>query len=218
MTTKRISLAVLVTGVAAVGCVAVALGDDTANGNATTATAAPSVDPATAFGVFRRAPRPADAMPDTERRILATIAEREDVSLADARAVVPSAGRLVWAIPARDKVCLAIPDPVDGYGIHCADGATAANGDLWVALVGLPGQRVGDARVATFVPDGVGTVTAIGRSGDATSLPVSDNVAFGDVGDAGTVEFSSGGVEHVTAIAGTTEEMVKAQEAAQAGR
>lgn len=203
----------LVTGVVAGGCVAVAAGDS-ANSNEAAAQATPKVDPATAFGVFRRPPREADAMPDTEQRILATVTERENVSLADARAVAPSAGRLAWAIPGPDRVCIAIPDPVDGYGIHCADGATAANGGLWVTIAGLPDQKVGDARVAEFVPDGVDAVTAVGKSGGRAEIAVSDNVALGDVSDADTLEFSAGGLAHITSIGGTTEEMVQAAQAA----
>lgn len=218
MTIKRISLAVLAAGALAGSCVAVAVGDDSASSSETAAAAAPKIDPATAFGVFRRPAQSADAMPDSEQRILAGVARRENVSLANARAVAPSAGRLVWAIPGPDKVCLAIPDPIDGYGFHCADASSAANGGLWTGIAGLLGQRVGDGRVAIFVPDGVDAVTAVGTAGGRATLQVSDNVAFGDVSDAGRLEFSSDGVIHTAPIAGTTEEMVRAQEAAQAGR
>ena len=209
MRIERIALAVLVTGAAAAGCVAVASGDDVANSNQTAAQAAPTVDPATAFGVFRRKAATGDPMPTTEQRILTAVAAREKVSLADARAVAPSAGRAVWAIPGTSKVCLAIPDPVDGYGINCASGADAANGRLWVELVGGLGQQVGDARVAEFVPDGVGTVTSVAKSGKRGVIVVADNVAFADVADADTLQFGSGDAARSVHIGGTLPSMVR---------
>ena len=216
MTIKHTAIALLGAGAVAGGCVAVASGDDgvssdgtAAQGAQTVDQGAQTVDPATAFGVFRRGARAADAMPATERRILAPVAAREQVSLAEARAVAPSAGRAVWAIPGPDKVCLALPDPVDGYGISCSSGIDAANGRLWVELVGAPGQQVGDARVAELVPDGVDTVTSVAASGRQGAIAVADNVAFTDVSDADTLRFGSGDAARSVHIGRTLPSMVR---------
>jgi hypothetical protein len=150
-------------------------------------------------------------MPADTRRVLADLAAHERVDLDRARAVAASAGRAVWAIPGQDTVCLAIPDPVDGFGVNCADVATAKSGRLWVTLVGLAGQKVGDVRVAEFVPDGVDAVTTVSDSGQTRTIATSDNVAFADV-TSGTIGFSDGFGDHRVGVDGTPETLLSSAE------
>jgi len=200
MTIKRTMLILLAAGVCASGCVAVAAGDDQTPAGQQSATAA--ADPATSFAVFQRPATSGDQMPSETRRILSDVAAREGADLDGARAVAASAGRSVWAIPGKDKLCLAIPDPVDGFGINCADVAAAKSGRLWVTFVGLAGQKLGDVRIAQFVPDGVDAVSAVSDSGQTRTIATSDNVAFADV-TSGTIGFSDGVGEHRVRVEGT---------------
>jgi hypothetical protein len=208
MTIKRITLSVLVAGVCAGGWVAVASGDD-ASTTAAAPAAAPAPESAPPFGVFRRPARAGDAMPAETRRILSVVADREGVSLDAARAVAPSGTGSVWVIPGPGKACVAIPDPVDGFGMNCADTDAAKAGKLWVTLVGLKGQQAGDARVAMVVPDGVDSVTASSAHGAHSRIAVSDNVAFGDVSDSDAMEFTDAdGAAHAVHVPGTPAALV----------
>ena len=200
MTIKRISLSLVAAGLCVAGSVAVASGDDvTPPAQPPTAVAA---DATSSFAVFQRPANSGDVMPPVTRRILADTAAREGADLDGARAVAASAGRSVWAIPGPNKVCLAMPDPTDGFGINCADVATAKSGRLWVTLVGLPGQKLGDVRIAQFVPDGVDAVIAQGDDGKGRTITASDNVAFADV-TSGTIGFSDGFGDHRVRVDGT---------------
>jgi hypothetical protein len=201
MTIKRITLSLLAVALTAGGYVAVATGDDE-----TPSTQQPAVtvaDASSSFAVFQRPAKASDRMPPEARRMLADVVAREAAGDLDgARAVAASAGRAVWAVPGRDKLCLAIPDPVDGFGISCADIAAVKSGRLWVTLVGLAGQRAGDVRIAQFVPDGVDAVTAVSDSGNTRTIAATDNVAFADI-TSGTIGFSDGFGEHRVRAEGT---------------
>jgi hypothetical protein len=176
--------------------------------DAETGTTATRADVSGEFGVLRRAPRSGDAMPPAVRRMFETMAASEGLDLDAARAAMPGGRGNIWVLPGKDKVCLAIPDPVDGFGVNCRDAASVAAGELWVGLVGLPGQQAGDARVAVLVPDGTDTVTTVERSGDRTALQVSGNVAFADVTDSHHLELADGAHEHSLATPGTPEALV----------
>jgi len=207
MTIKRITLSLVTAGLCAGGCVAVASGDDEAP--RATPPAAIAADALPPFAVFQRPSASSDRMPPATRRMLDTIAKKNGVDLDRARAVAASAGRAVWAIPGQDKVCLAIPDPVDGFGVSCGDVETAKSGRLWVTLLGLPGQKLGDVRIAQFLPDGVDVVTAVSDAGQTRTIASSDNVAFADV-TSGTIGFRDGAGEHRVRVDGTSEAMLAA--------
>jgi len=181
MTIKRISLAVMVAAVCGASYVAVASGDGDQPAPASAPAAAPSADLAQSYAVFRRAAGAGDAIPAGTARVLSSVTEPAGVSLEGARAVAPSGAGAVWAIPGHDKVCLAIPDPVDGFGMNCWTGEEIAAGKAAVGLVGMAGQGVGDARLAVLLPDGVTAATAISATGERQRMAVADNVAFGDV-------------------------------------
>ncbi|MEA2493884.1 MAG: hypothetical protein QOJ29_1795 [Thermoleophilaceae bacterium] len=164
--------------------------------------------PYTAFGVFRRSDRAGDAIPADTRRQLSSVADREGIDLDGARAVAPAGRGYVYAIPGPQNVCLAIPDPGDGYGVSCQDAAAAQNGKLWVGLTGLPGQQAGDVRVAILAPDGIEVVNAVNGAGERTAINVSDNVAFADLQDSASVEYFDGHAVHSVDVPGTPEQFV----------
>lgn len=169
-----------------------------------TVAAAPASGPQ-AYGVFRRAAQSGDSMPPEVRRMLTPFAEQENLSLDNARAVAPSGVSAVWAIPGAGQVCLALPDPVDGFGLSCRTYDQTASMGLWVALVGGPDQRLGDATVAFFVPDGVATVTAVSKGGSRQTLTVTDNTAVAQLSNADQIQYTdSAGVTHSARIPSTT--------------
>ncbi|MFL5844314.1 MAG: hypothetical protein ACJ762_06440 [Solirubrobacteraceae bacterium] len=57
-----------------------------------------------------------------------------------------------YVIPANGYMCIAIPDPVDGYGESCASTEDAISRGLWVRLVG--DQAESRAIDAFVIPDG----------------------------------------------------------------
>lgn len=169
-----------------------------------TGTAATGTDPRDAFAVLRRDPRPGDTMPPGVRAQLAPVAAEYGADVDRARAAAPAGRGYVWVIPGETSVCLAVPDPVDGFGVNCRDAGGAAAGLLWVALTGGPGQRAGDARVAVLVPDGIDAVTSISSHGDRRELAAERNVAFADVSDSSQVVV----VSTVLDVPGTPEALV----------
>jgi hypothetical protein len=197
--TKSIVLAALAAASLA-SASALATDDDTTTDSATAA--APSQR---AYGVFRRPRTAGDALPARARQTLASLADREDVDLDDARAVAPAGAGYVWAIAGPTRICLAIPDPVDGFAVGCQDSEQAQTGRLWVGLNGLPGQDAGDVRLAFFAPDGVRSVQSVRTDGSRVPVPVSDNVAFADVTDSDAVEFTADGTTYATHVPGTPE-------------
>ena len=205
MPSKRWLTAALAT-IAVGGASALAMADDASSPAGEPSAAA--VTPAPAYGVFRRARRAGDVLPTRAFEMLAPTAEREGVDLGNARAVAPAGAGYVWAIPGPDRICLAIPDPIDGFAIGCQDSEQAATGRLWVGLSALPGQRAGDVRLAVFAPDGDVSVQSIHTDGSRTALLVSDNVAFADVSDSDSVELTVDGATYANSVPGTPAALV----------
>jgi hypothetical protein len=144
------------------------------------------------FGVFDRPARSGDTLPPQTRRMFASFAAEEGLDIDQARAVAPSGPGYVWALPGPSKVCLAIPDLVDGFGVGCEDAAGAADGRLWVSMH----DQGGATRIALLVPDGTNQVTAVSASGGRRALDISDNVAFAGVAESDRLEFAIGGSSH----------------------
>jgi hypothetical protein len=193
----------------------VALGRAVAQGDSSAPSAIdPAVQPAARpaqasdFAVFRRPVVAADTLPTLVRRELTPTAQRESLDLNNARAVAPMGTGSVWVLAGTNNVCLAIPDPVDGFGVSCQSIADAEQGKLWVGLNGLLGQRAGDVRIAMLLPDGTGLVTAHGTDGHLTPLPVANNVVVADLSDSQTVDFSDPAGDHSVAIPGTPPALV----------
>ena len=160
------------------------------------------------FAVLRRAPKAGDELPPAVRRMFQPTAQREGLDLDAARAAAPGGRGYVWVLPGDRSVCLAIPDPVDGFGINCRDPEGAAAGELWVGLVGGRGQRAGDTRVAVLVPDDTDTVTAVSSSGRRTPLQASGNVVFADLSDSHHLDLEGGSGARSLSVPGTPEALV----------
>lgn len=62
-----------------------------------------------------------------------------------------------WVIPGDGYICLAVPDPVDGYGESCVRTSVALERGVWLRLAGdAPDSRAVDTIV---VPDGAKIVS-----------------------------------------------------------
>lgn len=156
-------------------------------------TAAPDAADARApFSVLARPAGSGDALPPGVRVQFEPVAAEKGLDLDRARALAPSGRGYVWLLSGPKAVCVAIPDPVDGFGVGCGDAADAAAGRLWVTVGGLPGQHAGDARVALLMPDGIEAITAVAGDGSRRTVDVANNVALADLVDADHVELPDG--------------------------
>lgn len=155
------------------------------------------------FSVFRRPPSAGDVLPPRARQMLRVSAERAGVDLDNARAVAPSGAGYVWAFAGSGNVCIAIPDPTDGFGVACRSIEDALAGRLWVGLNGLPGQRAGDVRLAVLAPDDVDSIDSVAADGTRRTISVHDNVATADVADSNDVEMLIAGRAVETHVPGT---------------
>jgi hypothetical protein len=194
-------------GLAAAACAAVSaaalltLGSGGAGGTE----AAPLPDPAASLALLRQAPTSADRVTPVERQSLADIAAQRGLDLAGSR--VASQVRLIPGDGA-DTVCVSLPDPVEGSAVACAPTASVEHGRLWTGLVGMPGQDVGDARVAIVVPDGVPQIETIDGSGVRTTQVAHDNLVVANLQDVAAYELTVDGTLVHVRLAGTPEELV----------
>lgn len=101
------------------------------------------------FALFRE--RAAAKMPDdVARQVGSPTRYGRNVSLARAIETVTGTG---WVIPGDGYLCLAVPDPVDGYGTTCAPTEVAVRQGLALTLSGnLPDGKAAETLV---VADGV---------------------------------------------------------------
>ena len=161
-------------------------------------------DPALSFARLASPASAADAIGPAERQGLAAVAASRGVDLDGSRATGSVlAGGAVRLLPGVDRLCLSVPDPVEGDAVACATAEAAADGRLWTALVGMPGQRPGDARVAIAVPDDADAVTAVSAHGERRALPVAGNVTVADLTDTAAYEMRRGDTTTQVALPGT---------------
>jgi hypothetical protein len=170
-----------------------------------------AVPPLERFEVFRRPKTAGDVLPVRTRAMLTVSAQRAGADLDTARAVAPAGDGYVWVVAGDRNVCLAIPDPVDGFGVACRSIEDALAGRLWVGLNGLAHQTAGDVRVAVFAPDDARSIESVASDGSRRAIPVHDNVAFADVEHSEAVEMITDGRRVRTTIPGTPEELVNNQ-------
>jgi hypothetical protein len=203
---RRTSLLACLTGTTA-GLAAVLVlttgSDSVAQGSAPDA-----ADARAAFSILARPARRGDVLPPAVRRQFEPVAAAKGLDLDAARALAPMGRGYVWALPGPKNVCIAIPDPVDGFGIGCADASDAAAGKLWVGLYGMPGGRTGDARVAFLLPDRIDGVIAVAGDGTRRKLAVSGNVAVADLTDSDHVELFDGASSSSVDVPGTPPDLV----------
>lgn len=168
------SIAALVMGVSVI---APALGtESTATG---TGPADPAPDLAARFGAFAEPLAPADARGQSK---LQPAFKDAPGSIAAAQfdrarpADIEGSAADAWIVPAGDKVCLIVPDPVDGYGMTCSTAADISAGRAIAVLGGGPEGSPPEMIVAALVPDG-GSPPDVLSGGNATPMRVSSNVA-----------------------------------------
>lgn len=101
------------------------------------------------FALFRD--RAASAMPsDAVDQIAGPQRYGRNASLARSIETVTGTG---WVIPGNGYLCIAVPDPVEGYGASCLPTKDAARQGLYISLRGsLPD---GKAAETILVPDGL---------------------------------------------------------------
>ena len=160
------------------------------------------------FSVLDRPARSGDRIPPGVRVQFEPVAAAKGLDLDAARALAPLGRGYVWALPGPKNVCIAIPDPVDGFGIGCESADGADGGRLWIGLNGMSGQRAGDVRVAMLVPDRIDAVTAVAGDGTRRRLDVSSNVVVADLVDSDHVELSDGASSSSVDVPGTPPALV----------
>lgn len=92
-----------------------------------------------------------------------------------------------WLVPAEGRLCLFLPDPVDGFGATCQKDDAAINGRLRTTLVG-PSFPGGGSLNALVVPDGVEVVTVADADG-TREVAVRDNVAVFRLREGRTISY-----------------------------
>lgn len=116
------------------------------------------------FAILRRAATKEDAVPADKTAELGSLAS-DGAELDQAKAFDTLFGR-GWVVPApsRDRLCLVIPDKVDGFGITCQSTRDALAGRLVGSMVSGPGQPP-DGEVVGVVPDGSDVTLTSGTAG-----------------------------------------------------
>jgi hypothetical protein len=138
-----------------------------------------------AFSILRRAQGNADAIPTN---IPVAFSGASGANLALARRAPLSDGSDVWIVPGRGSICILAREPARGLGgASCQTDKAATEGQLYTAS----GSRSSNSEFLTgLAPDGVQTVTVIGRDGSKMSVPTSEGVYSTTLqGVAGAVEF-----------------------------
>lgn len=79
-----------------------------------------------------------------------------------------------WIIPGNQSLCLAVPDPIDGYGMSCVSSDWASKFGVFVVMVS--GDRPAEARVTMLVPDGAEVQASRGISRSTDIGPDVDGV------------------------------------------
>jgi hypothetical protein len=99
-----------------------------------------------------------------------------DFGLARSSRIAGSAER-AWLVPSGAKACLAVPDPIDGYGATCSTLSAIKAGRGFLILGAVPGSRAKELRVAVLVPRGGEAPRVRNEDGSARALAVDGNVA-----------------------------------------
>jgi hypothetical protein len=109
-----------------------------AHGSGQTAAALDPPPPATGadFAVLAQKPTPADRLPDAVKQ---GVLGNNPASVAtDSRSISTPTGR-GWVITVADKLCVVVPDPVDGYAVGCTPAAIARTRGA-MAMLGKDGH------------------------------------------------------------------------------
>ncbi|QEC50451.1 hypothetical protein FSW04_24610 [Baekduia soli] len=170
-TAKRLSAVFIVVAAGAVAVIVASAG----RSHSTASASAVSVDRAFAVPVLKRVARADDTPPANLTRM---IAARPGVDQAGIRSFSTDAGR-GYVIPQADGLCIAIPDPVDGFGKACAPSASASK--TGVAVLMVDPTQSDRATIALALPAGA-TATAIDNAGGSAVLAAeADNVVVANL-------------------------------------
>ncbi len=128
-----------------------------------------------------RAARPADALPFDAQRMLAS---RPGVDDAAIRSFATKSGA-GYLIPQDDGLCIAIPDPVDGYGEACSPVASARKEG--VAVMMFDSAHFDAPTIALALPAGANAYVVAKSGGRTRLVPGADGVISGTL-PAGSAE------------------------------
>jgi hypothetical protein len=173
--------------IALLPCTALAIGVLlSSHGSQHTATAADPRAPASAsdFAVLAQKQGPGDTVPE---KVKAMFNEGQGSPAAGARSIHTPSGK-GWVVPASNKLCLVVPDPVDGFGVSCTPTNEARKRGA-LAIMG----KGDDFGVTLVLPNGAKAVW--NTSGAESPLPASSTgvvVTRLDAGDSLTVTNSAG--------------------------
>lgn len=139
------------------------------SGGASAATAAQATDRNSSaqqqhFSILRRQAIANDRMPNDVRSHFTALASGgADLGAARVIATPYGSGWLIPA-PAKDRICLAVPDKVPGFGVTCQTTEDAVDGRLVVTMSSGPGQKP-DGEVVGVLPDGTAAPEIVTASG-----------------------------------------------------
>lgn len=124
---------------------------------------------------------------------IATQLRRHGADLRHARAFSAPAGSS-YVIPTPDGACLALADPLGGYGQSCATSREITERGLPVAIVPPDGANA-VAQFAVVLPVGASDVLMRDDKGQTTALAVVDGVASTTVPRGASITYSISGAE-----------------------
>lgn len=133
------------------------------------------------------------AMNTYESRLIGSTSFGKNAKLARSFSSTTGTG---WAIPGNGEICIAIPDPVDGFAEVCNLNEFAAKNGLYVALLN-PDQNIAD--IAVLVPDGQ-QAAATFADGRIKGLTSTDGVATAHLQGATAVILTGSGARHTYPI------------------
>lgn len=165
MTTFRFRVLALLIGVPAI--VGVALAIALRGSHADAAESSPAPTPAQALHALARPATAADTPPSAVAKMIASGADIDQTGIRSFESTT-GAG---WLIPRKDSVCIAIPDPVDGFGVSCAPTSVAVEQGVYVLMIGPEA----DSPDVAFAPAKGTTVDVIDAAGRSTPLTADEN-------------------------------------------
>lgn len=161
------------------------------------------VNPALAqhFAVLRAAANPPSPATRQSLDPNGLLQQKYGVNFALARSVPSQVDGDVWVLPGNGSVCLAVKDPVDGWGETCQPEANLSKGFLRLSLGQSPGFPAGKSLMAGVLPDDASGITVTERNGTRRSTPTRVNLFASLVTDPSsvTVQSTDGGSSELSA-------------------
>jgi hypothetical protein len=187
MKSRKLIVVAATLGTVAISAVAVAENRSERSGPAPSETShvkitAVQPEQAQQFAIFRRGQTPRDTPPQAAKQMLGESRETgKNIGLARAFDTPHGTG---WAIPGDGNLCLAMPDPVDGFGLVCQKtDPTAAEGLLGIMV---DPKKPGRHTIMLLTADGA-DVSAEFADGTTRSLRVREGIVSETLVDARSV-------------------------------